>query len=113
MFYQLTSQFQRLNETSGTVQNSSVFTVEISNKAEIDSGILIFPRQYYSYSGETLYARCIEGEVKIRVVPFIVGQGTGTGGGSGSSGSGSGADVPDESIASDTQADDMLDNIFG
>lgn len=123
MIYQLTNEFRKLNEKSGTVQNSSVFTVELSNKKEFDSGILLFPRQYYSFSGETLYARCIEGTVKIRVVPFIVSQGSGgSSGGSSSSDTThpdttppdtTPADVPDESIASDEQVNNILDDIFG
>lgn len=114
MFYQLTNNFQKLTEKSGTVQNSSIFTVEISNEQEADSGILLYPRQYYSYSDETLYARCIEGSVKIRVVPFIVSQGSGGSSGSGSSDSGSSSsDVPDDMVATDDQIDDLLDDIFG
>ena len=72
MFYQLTSDFLKLNETTGTVQNSSVFTIELSNKKEFDSGILLFPRQYYSFSNTTLYARCIEGAVKKRRLECLI-----------------------------------------
>ena len=81
MLYQLTNNFTRINELSGTVQNSSIFTVEMSNKNEIDSGILLYPRQSYSFSNTTIYLRCIEGAATVRVVTFGVNSGSGGGGG--------------------------------
>lgn len=82
MLYQLNNKFTKINELSGTVQNSSIFTVEMSNKNEIDSGILLYPRQSYSFSNTTIYLRCIEGAATVRVVTFGVNSGSGGGGGS-------------------------------
>ena len=101
MFYQLTSQFKKINQTSGTVQNASIFTLEMSNKDEADSGILIYPKQACSFTNTPIYLRCIEGAAKARVVPFIANSGgTNAGGGS------SGGDVVE------TFDNDDLDDIF-
>ena len=80
MLYQLTNNFTRINESSGTVQNSSIFTIEVSNKNEVDSGILLYPRQSYSFNNTTIYLRCIEGAATVRVVTFGVNSGSGGGG---------------------------------
>ena len=73
MIYNVTDHFVQINETSGTIQNTSyIFDVEISNKAEIDSGILLFPLNKVSFSNQSLFARCIGGYAQIRVVPFIL-----------------------------------------
>ena len=76
MLYSLTDSFTKINETSGTIQNSSyIFDVEISHKAENDSGILLRPLNKYSFSDQTIFARCVDGAAQIRVVPFIVDSG--------------------------------------
>ena len=82
MIYQLTNKFKKISETVGTVQNASIFTVELSNKNEYDSGILLYPRQTYSFSNTTIYLRCIEGVAKVRVVPIVGTSGSGSSSGS-------------------------------
>lgn len=73
MIYNVTDHFVQISETSGTIQNSSyIFDVEISHKAENDSGILLFPLNKVSFSNQALFARCIGGYAQIRVVPFIL-----------------------------------------
>ena len=76
MIYNVTDHFVQISETSGTIQNSSyIFDVEISHKAENDSGILLRPLNKYSFSDQTIFARCVDGAAQIRVVPFIVDSG--------------------------------------
>ena len=70
MIYTITSKFTKLNETQGTVQNSSnIYTLELSDSTEPDSGVLIFPLNKLSFSG-TKYLRCIDGNSQARVVSF-------------------------------------------
>lgn len=71
MIYRVASEFLKINETSGTIQNTShVHTLEISDKAESDSGILLFPLNQFTFSGEK-YLRCIDnGTIAVRVVSF-------------------------------------------
>ena len=70
MLYTITSEFTKLNESQGTVQNSSnIYTLELSDSTEPDSGVLIFPLNKLSFSG-TKYLRCIDGNSQARVVSF-------------------------------------------
>ena len=70
MLYTITSEFTKLNETQGTVQNSSnIYTLELSDSTETDSGVLIFPLNKLSFSG-TKYLRCVDGNTQARVVSF-------------------------------------------
>ena len=70
MLYTITSEFTKLNETQGTVQNSSnIYTLELSDSTETDSGVLIFPLNKLSFSG-TKYLRCVDGNSQARVVSF-------------------------------------------
>ena len=74
MIYNVTSDFTRINESSGTIQNDSyIYAVEVSDKAVVDSGILLYPLNKFSFSG-TRYMRCTDagGWAEIRVVPFFV-----------------------------------------
>ena len=109
MQYLITKDFTKINETSGTVQNTDNGTIiEVSNKATADSGVLLYPLNKFSFNGETLYLRCVEGNfAEARVVPFHV-----DAGGSGAS-SGGGSNVDDSNVATDEQIDDLLDDIFG
>lgn len=75
--------FTRINETSGTIQNASqINTVEISDRAELNSGVLLYPLNRCSFSDVTLYARCVDGGgwAEIRVVPFTLNLGVASGG---------------------------------
>lgn len=73
MNYQITSEFTKLNESSGTIQNISyVHTLEISNSNSKNSGFLLFPLNKVSFNG-AVYVRCTDegGRADIRVVNFI------------------------------------------
>lgn len=102
MFYQLTPNFTKLKETKGTVQNLGICALEMSNKNEVDSGILVFPQQTCSFTNTVIYLRCVEGTAKARVVPFIANAGGAASGGGGSS---SGGDV-------ETFDNDDINDIF-
>lgn len=67
--------FTRINETSGTLQNTSkICDVEVSNEAVENTGIILSPQDKFSFSNATLYVRCVGGGgAEIRVVPFIIG----------------------------------------
>ena len=70
MIYTITSEFTKLNESQGTVQNSSnIYTLELSDSNVPDSGVLIFPLNKLSFSG-TKFLRCIDGNTQARVVSF-------------------------------------------
>ena len=103
MQYNITSNFTKISETSGTIQNnSSVYDVEISDRPTAGSGILLHPLNKFTFNNQTLYVRCVAGGwAAINVVPFIVD------GGSVISSSGS-STTGDQSFS---QAD--LDYIFG
>ena len=72
MLYNVTSDFTRINENSGAIQNTShIYDVEISDKAEINSGILLYPLNTIFFVGN-VFARCTDekGQAEIRVVTF-------------------------------------------
>ena len=78
MLYNLTDQFIKINETTGTIQNTShIYSVEVSHSPDNVGGILLFPLQKVSFSNQTIYLRCIDGESEARVVPFEVDSGGG------------------------------------
>ena len=75
MIYNVTNEFTQLAESAGTIQNNSyVYPVEVSDRAEADSGILLYPLNKFSFSGTKLYMRCVDGGAwaEIRVVPFTL-----------------------------------------
>ena len=77
MIYSVTNEFVKINETSGTIQNNSQTTVEVSNTPSADTGILLPPLNKFSFNGETLYLRCVDNNfTEIRVVPFQIDVGT-------------------------------------
>lgn len=78
MLYNVTNDFVKIDETSGTIQNNSrIFDIEISHKTEADSGILLRTLNKYTFTDQTIYVRCIDkgGRAEVRVVPFIVDSG--------------------------------------
>ena len=78
MLYTVTNDFVKINETQGTIQNSSrVFDIEVSDKSEPNSGIILFGLNKFSFSG-TKYIRCIGGAAQVRVVPFATDNGGST-----------------------------------
>ena len=105
MRYVVSNEFIKINETAGTIQNvGNIYSVEVSDKAEPDSGILLYPLNKISFTDKTLYIRCVEtnGHAEIHVVPFTVDSGgTSTGG----------ISAP-ANIATDEQINDLLDDIF-
>ena len=105
MTFTLSNDFQKINVTSGTIQNvDPAYTVELSDAADSDSGIFLFPHNKYSFRGTTLFARCVETgrRAEIRVVPFAV-----------DSAGPSGSTVDDSLVASDEEIDDLLEDVFG
>ena len=72
MLYNVTNIFIKINETSGAIQNTSyIYDIEVSDKAECDSGILLFPLNTIFFKGD-IYARCVDdkGQAEARVVSF-------------------------------------------
>ena len=109
MLYTATNSFSKINETGGTIQNTSqISAVEVSKEQVDNSGILLYPLGKFSFSGETLYIRCVDNnaEAVVRVVPFTVNMGAGSGGSSSNDSGNSG-------IATDEEIDDLLGDIFG
>ena len=104
MIYNITQNFQRLGITSGTVQNTHAsYTIELSDNATADSGIILYPRQKFSFSGTTLYARCKgAGGAELRAVSFFAGDG-----------GGSGSVIDDSNVATDDELNNLMDDIFG
>lgn len=88
MLYTVENDFLKIDETEGTIQNSSqIFHVEVSDKPVPDSGFILYPLNKISFVG-TRYLRCIEqGKFAIvRVVPFHVEVGTAVSSGDSDSG---------------------------
>ena len=89
MRYFLSKDFTQIAQTSGTIQNTSrIYSAEISDSAQAGSGLILPPLNKISFVNKTLYARCVDVAVEIRVVPFL----TDTTGASSSSGSVAGFD---------------------
>lgn len=103
MLYTVTDDFIKINETQGTIQNSSrVYDIEVSDSPEPNSGIILFGLNKFSFSG-TKYIRCIGGNAQVRVVPFATDNG-------GSTSSGSSFDG--EHFANDTDMENAYNDIF-
>ena len=76
MRYTVTSEFTKLNETGGTIQNiSQIYTLEVSSYRTKDSGILVYPLNSITFSGSPVYVRCVDtnGFIDVRVATFTVG----------------------------------------
>ena len=109
LIYEVTNEFLKINETKGTIQNTSAInTVEVSDSAAQNSGFFLYPLSKISFNEPAIYLRCVENNASayVRVVSFVVDSGGSVGGGSSSSSS-------DSSVASDEEIDDLLDDIFG
>ena len=79
MIYSVSNDFLKIDETAGTIQNTSyIFDIEVSHKPDNDSGILLRPLNKYSFTDQTIYLRCIGGSAEVRVVPFTVDMGVGS-----------------------------------
>ena len=70
MRYKVTNEFIKINESQGTIQNTSqIYTVEVSNQNVVDSGALLYPLNQISFSDTPIYLRCVDsgGWAAIRV----------------------------------------------
>lgn len=101
MLYNVTSEFIKVAETTGTIQNTSqCYSVEISDDAVPGNGFILYPLNRISFTGN-VYLRCIDGggRAQVNVVSFITDSG---GGGSGG-----------VQFVSDADVDAMLADVFG
>lgn len=99
----------RLSERAGTIQNvSGVNSVELSDSADFTNCVVLFPLNRLSFN-TPLYVRAygkLEQAIEINVVPFALDGGTG--------GSSSSPQTVDDSfVATDDEAADYFDSIFG
>ena len=68
---QLSKEFIKLDETTGTIQNTSDnFTLELSSKNELNSGIFIYPHRQCSFKNTPVYLRCVNGYVLANIETF-------------------------------------------
>lgn len=110
MLYTLTSSFTRLSETTGTIQNSSSHSIEVSDQETFGTGVVLKPGEKFSFSGTTFFARCEGAKAVVRVVPFVLGAG---GTSSSSSSSDYTGDVDDMWNDSGDPTQEMWDNPTG
>mgnify|MGYP007056170115 CR=1 FL=1 len=93
-----------ITEPSGVIQNLSFTRIEISNSSSFTDSLILFPLQKFSFD-EPLYMRAVSSvflPVQVNVVPFTV------------DGSASASTfVDEEAVASDDDANDYFDSIFG
>lgn len=106
MVYEVTKEFIKVNESSGTVQNTStIHTLEMSHTNEHNSGVIVPPicSRAFDDTGGNIWIRCIDGAARARVVPFKFDKNQ------------SGVIVAGEqySIAQNSDISGMLNNIFG
>ena len=85
MIYTITDSFTKLSERSGTIQNSCIYPIEVSNKAQPGTGITLRPNEKISFANLTVYVRSESLKGEIRVVPFIIGTVDSSSSGGGSS----------------------------
>lgn len=78
MIYLLSTEFTKISETTGTIQNTShITTIELSPSNVKGSGIFIYPLQSKTFSNKEIYLRGVDGAAEARVIPFEVGEGGG------------------------------------
>ena len=102
--------FTKINETVGTLQNTSkITTVEISDSQEQNSGLLLPPLGKVPLGGSSMFVRCVDGAgAEVRVVPFeLEFQGGGSGVGTVV------VDGVELHFATDAEIAAMLTNNFG
>ena len=129
--------FTEIVEASGTIQNTSRVVVEISDKAEANTGIRLYPQESRSFGDKDMpkYARAVGGVGPgvLHVVSFMETLPDGGiteeqiatdeeindlidevyGSGSPSSGGTSSGTVPDGSVATDEEVNDLINEIYG
>lgn len=97
MRYKVTNEFIKINESQGTIQNTSqIYTVEVSNQNVVDSGALLYPLNQISFSDTPIYLRCVDsgGWAAIRVFNF------------------KGTSQSDYQFADDSDADNIIDDAW-
>lgn len=107
MIYSVADDFIKISAERGTVQNSSnIYTLELSDTNVKNSGVLIYPLNKISFSGEK-YLRCVDGgSVAARVVTFADISG-------GTSSDGTSADNADDFINDIwNNSDDIINDIW-
>lgn len=73
MRYTVTSNFIKISESAGTIQNTSqIYTLEVSASTTKDSGVLVFSHNTIEFKGSPVYIRCVEddGFIDVRVFSF-------------------------------------------
>lgn len=103
MIYSVTDEFIKIAESSGWIQNnSSCYSIELSDSAQKNNGVLIYPLNRMPFNGDA-YIRCAEPNrnVEARVFPFSFGS---TGGDSVIS--------TELNIATEEDIDNMLSDVF-
>ena len=74
MIYSLSTDFTKIAETAGTIQNAShINTIEMAASNTKNSGILIYPLQSTSFSGDNVYLRGVDGAAEARVLSAATG----------------------------------------
>ena len=74
MVYLLSTDFTKINETAGTIQNAShINTIEMAASSVKGSGILIYPLQSTSFCGDNVYLRGVDGAAEARVLSAATG----------------------------------------
>ena len=74
MRYTVTSDFTKITESAGTIQNTSnIYSIEVSAYQSNDTGIIVFPLNSISFCGAPVFVRCTDNAVvDVRVVTFTV-----------------------------------------
>lgn len=95
----------RLNESAGLVQNTcATESVEVSNSADFTDSVILYPLNQLQFSAP-LYVRgvgSVNQPIVILVAPFVQ-----------SSGGGGTQSVDEGDVATDSEANDYFDSIFG
>lgn len=111
MIYKITAEScTKINERTGTLQNThQAYSVEMSNSANFDSSIIVYPLHKHTFNNTDIYLRCInvDEEVDVRVIPFEID--VGSGGGSSTTVISGGNSATDEEV--DAMIDDILPTI--
>ena len=76
MRYTVTGDFIKINETAGTIQNTSqIYALEVSAYQSADSGVIVYALNSITFRSSPVYMRCVDpnGFVDARVVTFTLG----------------------------------------
>ena len=75
--YDLTKEYQKVEETTGTIQNLGISNVEVSDSPDVP-GIILPPLKAISYENSKMYIRACGPEyARVVVVDFIAAGGSG------------------------------------